>query len=70
MKIECLTIFIDGTDRFETGDVRTVSDERGARFVANGWAKDTEGRVATGEASASVDLNINSSTIGTGDSNG
>ena len=70
MKIECLTIFLDGTDRFETGDVRTVADERGARLVANGWAKDTEGRVATGEATASVDLTINSSTIGTGDSNG
>ena len=70
MKIECLTTFLDGTDRFEMGDVRTVSDERGARLVANGWAKDTEGRVATGEATASVDLTINSSTIGTGDSNG
>lgn len=29
MKIEALTTFLDGTDRFEAGDVRTVADERG-----------------------------------------
>lgn len=50
MKIQCTTTFLDGTDRFENGDVRTVEDERGARFVAAGWATDLAGRVATGDA--------------------
>lgn len=39
MKIEALTPFLDGTDRFEAGDIRTVSDERGYKFIAHGWAK-------------------------------
>ena len=71
MKIECLTTFLDGTDTFEADDERTVSDDRGARFVANGWAKDVAGRVATGSA-VTVDskLAINNSVIGLGDSNG
>lgn len=38
MKIEIMTTFLDGRDRFESGDVRTVSDEDGERFVAAGWA--------------------------------
>ena len=36
MKIECLTTFLDGKDRYESGDVRTVDDEKVAQFVANG----------------------------------
>ena len=70
MKIEALTTFIDGADRFEQGDVRTVSDERGAYFVGNGWAKDMSGEVATGEAGGNADLAINSTTHAAGDSNG
>lgn len=50
MKIHCLTTFLDGVDRFEQGDQRTVDDERGARLVANGWATDVSGEAATGEA--------------------
>lgn len=38
MKIVCDTTFLDGRDRFEKGDVRTVSDEDGARFIKNKWA--------------------------------
>lgn len=38
MRIQCLTTFLDGRDRYEQGDVRTVPDEAGARFVAAGWA--------------------------------
>ena len=52
MKILVLTDFKDGRDQFVKDDIRTVSDEDGARFVANGWANDTEGRVATGTAEA------------------
>lgn len=71
MKIECLTTFLDGKDRYESGDVRTVEDEKGAQFVANGWAKDVAGRVATGgKVSGATDLTINKSVIGLGDSNG
>ena len=71
MKIECLTTFLDGKDRYESGDVRTVDDEKGAQFVANGWAKDVTGRVVTGDAvTVGADLAINNSVIGLGDSNG
>ena len=71
MKIKCLTFFLDGKDGFEKDDIRTVDDERGAYFVANGWAEDTAGRVATVNPSESVtDLDINNSTIGLGDNHG
>lgn len=70
MKIKCLTTFLDGKERFEKDDVRTVDDERGAQFVANGWAEDVAGRVATGHAADAGSLTINNSTIGLGDSNG
>ena len=65
MKIECLTTFIDGKDRYESGDVRTVEDEKGAQFVANGWAKDVAGRVATGgTSSVAVDLAVDNAVMG------
>lgn len=65
MRIEALTTFLDGKDRFEAGDIRTVDDERGARLVAAGWAKDLAGGVATGgAASGATSLDIQSSTLG------
>lgn len=70
MKIEALTTFLDGKDRFEQGDIRTVDDARGANFVGNGWAKDLSGEVATGEAGGNADLVIESSAHVSGDSNG
>ena len=70
MKIKVTTAFLDDVDRFEKDDERTVSDERGAYFIANGWAEDVAGRVATVEAAATTDLNINNSGLGLGDSNG
>ena len=70
MKIEALTTFLDGRDRFELGDVRTVSDEDGARFCAAGWAKDISGAVPTGDAATgTADLAIHNSTLGTSDTN-
>lgn len=65
MKIECTTTFLDGADRFEAGDIRTVDDERGARLVANGWAADLAGRVATGAVAdgAVTDLAIQNVTV-------
>lgn len=71
MKIEILTTFLDGKDRFEAGDIRTVPDADGLRFVGNGWAKDVAGGVATAAAPAGdTTLAIDNSVIGTGDSNG
>jgi hypothetical protein len=70
MKIKCLTFFLDGKDGFEKDDIRTVDDERGAYFVANGWAEDTAGRVATGTTNEGVtDIAIDNSTLALGDSN-
>jgi hypothetical protein len=64
MKIECTTTFLDGADRFEAGDIRTVDDERGARLVANGWATDIAGRVAIGTtADRTADLSIQNVTV-------
>ena len=70
MRIEILTTFKEGTETFHKDDVRTVSDDDGARFVANGWAKDVAGRVAVGESQANASLDIQNSVIGLGDSNG
>ena len=71
MKIECLTTFLDGRDRFENGDIRTVEDSRGARFVAHGWAKDLSGAVTEAIAAEPVTtLKVKNSKIGTGDNNG
>lgn len=66
MRIECTTTFLHGADRFEAGDVRTVPDELGAYFVAQGWAKG-EGAVA---APANVALDIHDSTLNSEASHG
>lgn len=71
MKIKCLTTFLDGKDKYHKDDVRTVSDDDGSRFVANGWAEDVDGRVATGAAQdGATNLAVDNSVIGLGDSNG
>lgn len=63
MKIEALERFLDGTNVYEKGDVRTVSDEDGAYFVGNGWAEDVEGKVDTGERDISnVKLDLRTAT--------
>lgn len=71
MKIKCLTPFLDGTDRFEVDDTRTVDDERGARFIAAGWAEDLSGALPTGEpTSAPADLSIQAGNLNLGDRRG
>lgn len=74
MRIQILTTFLDGRDRFEVGDIRTVSDADGARFLAAGWARLADGTDAPSAPpavqAASVDLTIHSSTIGLGDNHG
>lgn len=71
MKIECLTVFLDGAERFEKGDQRTCDDERGAYFVKNGWAKEMGTTGAQAEsAPESVTLEVQNARMGLGDSNG
>lgn len=58
MKIICDTTFLDGRDRFEAGEARVVSDERGAYFIAQRWAHE-EGAAADAAADAgAVNLNV------------
>ena len=64
MKIKVLMDFLEGRDSYIKDDTRTVSEAEGAYFVKNGWAEDTEGKVAT------IDLDINNSVIGVGDNHG
>ncbi len=69
MKIKALTTFLDGADRFEKDDIRTVSDDRGNYFVSQGWALSDTGEVNqpfVGEAK----LDVKNSKLGSGDTNG
>lgn len=62
MKITCLTTFLDGAERFEKDDVRTVEDERGAYFVDQGWAS-ADG--VTGEVvNQAIDLAVQDGVMG------
>lgn len=71
MRIKCLTPFLDGMERFEKDDIFTVDDERGAYFVASGWAEDLSGAVPTGDtASGATDLAVESTTLTAGDNHG
>jgi hypothetical protein len=69
MRIEIHTPFLDGRDRFEKDDIRTVPDEDGARFIAHGWAS-TVGGNATDAAQGETTLNIHNAALGTKDSHG
>lgn len=71
MRIKVLNTFLNGRDRFTKDEVRDVSEETGLNAVANGWAEDMSGRVATGKPKqASSDLVVDKINIGVGDSNG
>lgn len=69
MRITCTTAFLDGPDRFEAGDTRTVPDDRGAYFVANGWAAPV-GDAPHEPFAGAVSLDVHNATHATGDSNG
>ena len=69
MRIECKTTFLDGAERFEAGDIRTVDDGRGQRFLAHGWASEI-GQPAAPQGTDPVSLDINNAHVGVGDSNG
>lgn len=62
MRIKCLTTFLEGRDRFEAGDVRTVPDADAARFIAAGWAADAADAVTADDQATTagpVTLDIN-----------
>jgi hypothetical protein len=65
MRIECKTTFLDGPERFEAGDVRTVDDLRAHRFIAHGWAAEV-GRDAVPQAEGAVALDIKNARMGQG----
>lgn len=69
MRIVCLTTFLDGRDRYEEGDVRTVSDVDGQRFVDQGWAS-ADGVTATPVGAPSTDLDVQNAKLGVADSKG
>lgn len=71
MQILVLNTFMYGRDRYIKDEVRSVSEEVGLSAVGNGWAEDMAGRVATNKTKQeSVDLVVDKSTIGLGDTNG
>lgn len=53
MRIEALETFLHGKDRYDQGDVCLVTDAEGEYFVRNGWARDVDGDVPTGDRQAS-----------------
>lgn len=66
MRIKCSVTFLEGTRRFEAGDVVTVPDDDGARFIRNGWAE-IEGAPSAAvqpDNVPSVNLNVQSATLG------
>src|SRR3990167_2615112 len=70
MKIKVLEEkFLDGRDTYLKDEIRTVEDERGRRFVENGWAEDLDGVVKTGDRDKSHgrNLDIQNSTLGVTD---
>lgn len=71
MRIKCLTTFKDGRDTFEADDVRTVEDDRGAYFVANGWAAAHDGeQLSPQPAQGEAALDIQNAAMGQGVNNG
>ncbi len=63
MKIICTTTFLDGRDRFESGEVRVVDDAAGARFIAAGWAA-IPGEQPTAPATGDTTLDVQRAVIG------
>jgi hypothetical protein len=63
MRIRCLTLFKDGTHTYQQGDIVTVEEKDGYRFVGNGWAVEVVGSGGD-ESNVSAELSIHSSKIG------
>jgi hypothetical protein len=59
-RIVCTATFLDGAQRYEAGDTRSVPSERATYFIAQGWA------TLVTEAK----LDVRDGRMGLGDSNG
>lgn len=70
MRIECLTTFLDGRERFVAGDIFTIADADAARFVKAGWAKEVGAPTPSPLANSQTNLAVQNSVIGTGDNHG
>jgi hypothetical protein len=70
MRIHCLSTFLDGTDRFEKDDIRTVDDSRARGFIANGWAVAAGGSASPPVQTGDTFLSIHDSSTDLKDSNG
>ena len=74
MKIEVLEKILHEREVFEAGETRVVDDALGKYFCANGWAKDADGNVPTGERDVNrrVTLNVDNTRHATaaGEANG
>lgn len=62
MRITCTTTFLHGRDRFEAGDVRTVSDDDARYFIGNGWAAEVGAEAAPAADLPPTSLDIQSAT--------
>ena len=62
MRIHCTTTFLHGRDRFEAGDVRTVSDADARYFIDNGWAAELGAEPAAAAPPHPVSPHIQSTT--------
>jgi hypothetical protein len=71
MRVKVLGTFLDGRDRYEAGDERTVDERVGALAVRNGWAVEIgELPVEMPSAPEPVTLEIHGAAHAAGDSNG
>lgn len=71
MRIKVNDLIKHDRDQYCAGDERTVSDELGAYFVANGWAEDISGATpAGGRSGVPATLDVHSASHAAGDSNG
>lgn len=70
MRIKVLGTFLDGRDRYEAGDERTVDERVGALSVRNGWAIEVGAPVLDVPEPAPVTLDIHGAAHAAGDSNG
>jgi hypothetical protein len=62
MRISCTTTYLHGRDRFEAGDVRTVSDDDARYFIGNGWAAEVGGEAAAATDLPPIALDIQNAT--------
>lgn len=65
MKIEILEDFKHDRDQYSKGETRVVDQDLGEYFCKVGWAKDSDGKVKTGDRNAmhGQRLEIHKSTL-------